>query len=69
MEVSDCALCLEPLVGENHLQVDDNSSVTALPCGHPFHHACLCELVRASASNRCPLCREPFVIGTAAAIF
>lgn len=47
----ECAICYDE-------HGPDNGSWRTLPCGHKFHSACLCELVKCAHRHKCPLCRS-----------
>lgn len=46
----ECAICCDE-------HGPDASGWRKLACGHTFHQACLCELVKCSHRRKCPLCR------------
>ncbi|OIW10481.1 hypothetical protein TanjilG_00419 [Lupinus angustifolius] len=50
-----CQICLEKFYGEK--EDDDDVEITAMPCGHVFHHHCIIQWLQ--TSHMCPLCRSP----------
>jgi hypothetical protein len=55
----DCVMCFEPLAGESpHDHAEGVSGVTALPCAHSNHTACLRRWERRQTT--CPVCRAEF---------
>lgn len=47
-----CSVCREPL------EMDENGTPVALPCGDVFHATCITRWLR--LKNTCPLCRCVF---------
>lgn len=54
---TECAICYD----ENG---PDDGGWRKLPCGHKFHQACLCELVKCAHRHKCPLCRSDLSCGS-----
>jgi hypothetical protein len=48
-----CTVCLD--------DIDPISPVSALPCGHRFHHQCIDKWI--TQSNTCPVCRRTLTVG------
>ena len=49
-----CAICLESLNYDNYARLSN--------CRHKFHFDCICNNVKFTKDNRCPLCRTKFSI-------
>ena len=47
-EINECTICLEDL--------DKNSSVSVLKCGHEFHTSCIKDWMK--IKKTCPICRK-----------
>ena len=47
--LSQCMICLEPLV----------ENIADINCEHKFHNQCICDWYFAGG-NSCPICRAPF---------
>lgn len=54
---TECAICYDE-------HGPDNGGWRTLPCGHKFHTACLCELVKCAHRHKCPLCRSDISCGS-----
>jgi len=54
---TECAICFDE-------HGPDDGGWRTLPCGHKFHQACLCELVKCVHRHKCPLCRNDFARGS-----
>jgi len=54
---TECAICFDE-------HAPDDCGWRKLPCGHKFHQACLCELVKSVHRHKCPLCRSDFSCGS-----
>ena len=48
---TDCSICLE----------QTNKKGIKLSCDHSFHKSCICEWIKSSCNNSCPLCRKKFI--------
>jgi len=54
---TECAICFDE-------HAPDDCGWRKLPCGHTFHQACLCELVKCAHRHKCPLCRSDLSCGS-----
>lgn len=57
VEGMECAICFDE-------HGPDSCGWRTLPCGHKFHSACLCELVKCAHRQKCPLCRSDMSCGS-----